>query len=84
MACKRRCRPERQKADYLAVPPAMFAHPGREDYNSTGDRKPDYLIIQHMEPDHSAYIKAFLEKYGDVTVVGNKKTFKMIRQFFRE
>ena len=45
-------------------------------------RKPDYLIIQHMEPDHSASIKAFLEKYGDVTVVGNKKTFKMIRQFF--
>ena len=35
-----------------------------------------------MEPDHSASIKAFWKKYGDVTVVGNKKTFKMIRQFF--
>jgi len=47
-----------------------------------GERTPDYLVVQHMEPDHSASIKAFLEKYGDVTVVGNKKTFKMIRQFF--
>ena len=47
-----------------------------------GGKAPDYIVIQHMEPDHSASIKAFLEKYGDVTVVGNKKTFKMIRQFF--
>lgn len=70
-----------RKLDYLAVPPAMFAT-RQGSYNSTGGRKPDYLIIQHMEPDHSASIKAFLEKYGDVTVVGNKKTFKMIRQFF--
>lgn len=45
-------------------------------------RKPDYLIVQHMEPDHSASIGAFVEKYRDVTVVGNKKTFNMIRQFF--
>ena len=70
-----------RKLDYLAVPPAMFTS-RQGSYNSTGGRKPDYLIIQHMEPDHSASIKAFLEKYGDVTVVGNKKTFKMIRQFF--
>ena len=43
---------------------------------------PDYLIIQHMEPDHSASIEAFLNVYPDTTVVGNKKTFKMIGQFF--
>ncbi|MBR2562551.1 MAG: flavin reductase [Eubacterium sp.] len=43
---------------------------------------PDYLIVQHMEPDHSASIEAFLKAYPDTTVVGNKKTFKMISQFF--
>lgn len=45
-------------------------------------RKPDYLVIQHMEPDHSASIRAFVEEYPDTTVVGNKKTFNMIGQFF--
>ena len=43
---------------------------------------PDYLIVQHMEPDHSASIEAFLKVYPGTTVVGNKKTFKMISQFF--
>jgi flavorubredoxin len=45
-------------------------------------KKPDYLVIQHMEPDHSASIRAFLEAYPETTVVGNKKTFTMIGQFF--
>jgi len=48
-----------------------------------GDRKPDYLIVQHMEPDHSANIKNFLEVYPDATVVGNAKTFTMMDQFFQ-
>ncbi len=43
---------------------------------------PDYLIVQHMEPDHSASIRAFREKYPQAVIVGNKKTFKMIGQFF--
>jgi flavorubredoxin len=47
-----------------------------------GDRKPDYLIVQHMEPDHSANIKSFLEKYPETAVVGNAKTFTMIENFF--
>lgn len=47
-----------------------------------GDCKPDYLIVQHMEPDHSANIKNFLEKYPDATIVGNAKTFGMIENFF--
>ena len=47
-----------------------------------GDRKPDYLIVQHMEPDHSANIKKFLEKYPETTIVGNSKTFTMIDNFF--
>ena len=46
------------------------------------DRKPDYLIVQHMEPDHSANIKKFLEKYPETTIVGNSKTFTMIDNFF--
>lgn len=47
-----------------------------------GDRKPDYLIVQHMEPDHSANIKHFIEKYPEATIVGNSKTFGMIVNFF--
>ena len=47
-----------------------------------GDRKPDYLIVQHMEPDHSANIVSFLKVYPDVKIVGNKKTFTMMEQFF--
>lgn len=47
-----------------------------------GGKNPDYLVIQHMEPDHSASIKAFVEKYPETVVVGNKKTFNMIGQFF--
>ena len=47
-----------------------------------GDRKPDYLVIQHMEPDHSASIAEFLKVYPDTVVVGNAKTFVMMQQFF--
>ena len=47
-----------------------------------GDRLPDYLVVQHMEPDHAASIEAFVNKYPAVTVVANKKTFAMIGQFF--
>lgn len=46
------------------------------------NRKPDYLIIQHMEPDHSANIANFLKIYPDTIVVANKKTFTMIGKFF--
>ena len=45
---------------------------------------PDYLIIQHMEPDHSANIQKFLGVYPDTKVVGNAKTFTMIGNFFRD
>ena len=46
--------------------------------------KPTYLIVQHMEPDHSANIMNFLKKYPDTYVVGNPKTFKMMEQFFHQ
>ena len=47
-----------------------------------GGRQPDYLIVQHMEPDHSANIKAFADLYKGAKIVGNQKTFAMINQFF--
>ena len=45
-------------------------------------RKPDYLIVQHMEPDHSANIKNFINAYPNAKIVGNAKTFIMMSQFF--
>jgi len=45
-------------------------------------RNPDYLIVQHMEPDHSANIDNFLSKYPDATVVASKQAFVMMNQFF--
>ncbi len=45
-------------------------------------KKPDYLVVSHMEPDHSANIRNFLDKYPDTTVVGNAQTFNMMGQFF--
>lgn len=47
-----------------------------------GDRKPDYLIVQHMEPDHSANIQNFIKTYPETTIVANAKTFTMMDQFF--
>ena len=47
-----------------------------------GAEKPTYLVVQHMEPDHSANIINFLKVYPDTYVVGNAKTFKMMEQFF--
>ena len=46
-------------------------------------RKPDYLIVQHMEPDHSANIENFLKVYPEAVIVANAKTFVMISNFFR-
>ena len=49
-----------------------------------GTRKPDILVVQHMEPDHSANIVNFLKEYPSAKVLGNAKTFKMMEQFFHE
>ena len=46
-------------------------------------RSPDYLVISHMEPDHSGSILRLAEKYQEMKLVGNTKTFTMLRQFFR-
>ena len=50
--------------------------------NALGNRKPDYLIVQHMEPDHSANIDIFLKQYPEVTVVSTAKAFAMMKNFF--
>ena len=47
-----------------------------------GERKPDYLVVQHMEPDHSANIDVFLTAYPEATVVASAKAFTMMKQFF--
>lgn len=47
-----------------------------------GGRKPDYLVVQHMEPDHSANIKIFADKYPEATVVSSRAAFTMMGNFF--
>ena len=47
-----------------------------------GDRKPDYLVVQHMEPDHSANIVNFMTAYPDATIVSSAKAFTMMQNFF--
>ena len=47
-----------------------------------GERKPDYLVVHHMEPDHAANIQLLAEKYPEMQIVGNAKTFAMMQRFF--
>ncbi len=47
-----------------------------------GERRPDYLIVQHMEPDHSASIAAFADRYPEAKIVASAQAFRMIGQFF--
>lgn len=49
---------------------------------SLNGRKPDYLVISHLEPDHSGSIGVFMQEYPETTLVGNAKTFAMLPQFF--
>ena len=48
------------------------------------DRQPEYLVVLHMEPDHSAGVKRFLQTYPEAKVVGNAKTFTFLSQFFHD
>ncbi len=50
--------------------------------NTLGDRKPDYLVVQHMEPDHAANIANFMAAYPAATIVSSKKAFGMMKNFF--
>ncbi|MBO5511842.1 MAG: flavin reductase [Clostridia bacterium] len=62
---------------------ARFTHEWLDNIRDTlGDRKPSFLIIQHMEPDHSANIDNFLKVYPDTVVVASAKAFTMMKNFF--
>ena len=62
---------------------AAFTHEWLDNIqNAIGTRKPDYLIVQHMEPDHSANIANFLAAYPQATVVSSAKAFVMMKNFF--
>ena len=74
-----------EKTAVMDTVDANFADEWLENVAKALDgRKPDYLIVQHMEPDHSANIQKFLEVYPNTKVVGNAKTFTMIGNFFRD
>ena len=62
---------------------ANFTHEWLDNIQQILDgRTPDYLIVQHMEPDHAANVANFLKIYPNTTVVSNKKAFNMIQNFF--
>ena len=62
---------------------ARFTHEWLDNIQSVlGSRRPDYLIIQHMEPDHSANIANFMETFKDTKIVSSQKAFVMMQQFF--
>ena len=62
-----------------------FTHQWLDNLQKTlGSRKPDYLIVQHMEPDHSANVANFLRVYPEATVVSSAKAFTMMNNFFGE
>ena len=50
--------------------------------NTLGERKPDYLVVQHMEPDHSANIANFMSAYPEAVVVASARAFTMMKNFF--
>ena len=62
---------------------AAFTHEWLDNIESTlSGRAPDYLVVQHMEPDHSANIVSFLKSYPNATVVSSQKAFGMMKNFF--
>lgn len=62
---------------------ARFTHQWLDNLDSTlGGRRPDYLIIQHMEPDHAGSIAAFMQTYKETNIVSSEKAFAMMGQFF--
>jgi len=62
---------------------ARFTHQWLDNIqNALGDRKPDYLVVQHMEPDHSANIFNFTKAYPDAKIVSSVKAFNMMKNFF--
>ena len=72
-----------QKIAIMDSVDAAFTHEWLDNIqNALGARKPDYLVVQHMEPDHSANIANFLAAYPNATVVASAKAFTMMKNFF--
>ena len=72
-----------KKTAVLDTVDAEFESEWLENVRSVlGNTQPDYLIVQHMEPDHSACVAAFVKKYPQTVVVGNQKTFVMLGEYF--
>ncbi|MBQ8332438.1 MAG: flavin reductase [Clostridia bacterium] len=62
---------------------ANFTHEWLDNLQNTlGDRLPDYLVVQHMEPDHAANIHTFAKAYPDAVIVSSAKAFSMMKNFF--
>lgn len=74
--------------DKIAVMDTVDQHFGEEWLSNLeaalAGRRPDYLVIQHMEPDHSASITKLMEKYPETTVVATAKAFTMMKQFYAD
>lgn len=66
------------------VDSAFFAEFLDNIHEAIGDRKIDYLVINHMEPDHSGSIALIRKYYPEIKLVGNKKTFEMVQGFYAE
>ena len=70
----------------VAVMDSVDRHFGTEWLNNLAEalegRQPDYLVVQHMEPDHSANIRAFAEKYPQAKIVASAKAFTMMKNFY--
>ncbi len=72
-----------EKIAVLDTVDARFTHDWLDNIqNATGGKAPDYLIVQHMEPDHSANIANFMNLYKDTKIVSSIKAFAMMNQFF--
>ena len=72
-----------EKVAIMDTVDAEFTHEWLDNIQNTlGSRKPDYLIVQHMEPDHSSSIMEFLSAFPGVTLVGSAKAFSMMQGFF--
>ncbi len=72
-----------EKCAVMDTVDASFTHEWLDNISAAlGERTPDYLIVQHMEPDHSANIVNFKKAYPNATIVSSKKAFAMMKNFF--
>ena len=72
-----------QKVAVMDTVDARFTHEWMDNLqNALNGRKPDYLIVQHMEPDHSANILNFAKSYPEATIVSSSKAFIMMKNYF--